>query len=165
MAEQAPWEEEAPPWEPEKAPWASSAFEAAVETILGHEGGYANDPDDRGGETKFGISKRAYPHLDIRNLTRDAAVEIYRRDYWEALGADSLPPELQEVAFDAAVNQGVGWTKQALEGADVETFIERRRQRYEAIIENDPSQAKYKQGWMRRLSSYAPPWMNDKGES
>lgn len=58
-------------------------FRRAVEVVLRHEGGYVNDPRDPGGETKYGISKRAYPHLDIATLTREEAVEIYRRDWWD----------------------------------------------------------------------------------
>ena len=58
-------------------------FRYAVEMVLQHEGGYVNDPADPGGETKYGISKRAYPHLDIRNLTREEAIAIYRRDWWD----------------------------------------------------------------------------------
>jgi lysozyme family protein len=59
-----------------------SDFEQAVEFVLGHEGGYSNDPNDPGGETNFGISKRAYPNVDIKNLTRDGAKEIYLHDFW-----------------------------------------------------------------------------------
>ena len=58
-------------------------FRYAVEMVLQHEGGYVYDPSDPGGETKFGISKRSYPHLDIANLTREDAIAIYRRDWWE----------------------------------------------------------------------------------
>jgi lysozyme family protein len=48
-------------------------------TSIGHEGGYVNHPDDPGGETNFGISKKEFPHLDIKNLTRDDAKEIYKK--------------------------------------------------------------------------------------
>ena len=50
--------------------------------LLNIEGGLTNDPDDRGGLTKFGISKRSYPDLDITNLTREQASAIYLRDFW-----------------------------------------------------------------------------------
>ena len=46
-----------------------SEFDKYFEELIGHEGGYVNDPDDRGGETKYGISKLSYPSLDIKNLT------------------------------------------------------------------------------------------------
>ncbi|MBI5843910.1 MAG: hypothetical protein HZB23_04475 [Deltaproteobacteria bacterium] len=48
---------------------------------MAHEGGYVNDPADPGGETRFGISRRAYPNEDIKALTRERAAEIYYRDY------------------------------------------------------------------------------------
>lgn len=57
-------------------------FSVAVETVLRHEGGYADDAADRGGETKYGISRRQYPDVDIDNLSRPQAIEIYHRDYW-----------------------------------------------------------------------------------
>jgi lysozyme family protein len=62
--------------------WPICDFDQAVEFVLGHEGGYSNDPNDPGGETNFGISKRSYPDVDIKNLTREGAKEIYRRDFW-----------------------------------------------------------------------------------
>ena len=51
----------------------SAIFDHAVKEILRHEGGYVDDPVDRGGETKYGISKRSYPDLDIANLTLEQA--------------------------------------------------------------------------------------------
>lgn len=60
-----------------------SSFNIAVTELLKAEGGYTNDPADRGKETKFGISKRSYPQLDIANLTRDQAIAIYKRDFWD----------------------------------------------------------------------------------
>lgn len=52
---------------------------------IDHEGGCVNHPEDPGGETKFGITKRSYPHLNIRDLTLDDARAIYRRDFWDRL--------------------------------------------------------------------------------
>lgn len=75
--------------------------------ILAREGGYVNDPHDRGGETKFGISKRAYPELNIAALTEDEACAIYQRDYWRAIRGDELPGPLALAVFDGAVNHGV----------------------------------------------------------
>ncbi|MCE5335239.1 MAG: N-acetylmuramidase [Desulfobacteraceae bacterium] len=82
-------------------------FLQAVEKTLGFEGGYANDPADPGGETNFGISARAYPHLNIKALTKQAAIEIYYRDYWQALGCDMITdPAVAGGVFDMAVNAG-----------------------------------------------------------
>ena len=82
------------------------SFDRAVAMVLRHEGGYVNDPRDPGGETRFGISKRAYPDVDILRLTEDEAKVIYRRDYWNTLRPDEIPAPLAICVFDAAVNMG-----------------------------------------------------------
>lgn len=84
-----------------------SAWDVAITFLLGIEGGYVNDPLDAGGETKYGISKKSYPHLDIAGLTREDAEKIYREDYWQALRCDDLPDALAVAVFDSGVNQGI----------------------------------------------------------
>jgi len=81
------------------------SFDEAFTRLLGHEGGYVNDPSDPGGETKWGISKRSYPQLDIKNLTRDQAAVIYYKDFWEPLLNAHSAVKFQ--AFDFAVNSGI----------------------------------------------------------
>lgn len=83
-------------------------FNLAFDRLVTSEGGYVNHPDDPGGETKFGISKRSYPHLNIAALTRDDAKAIYLRDFWLAGQMDKFDPGLAFQAFDAAVNHGIG---------------------------------------------------------
>ena len=83
-----------------------NAFEKAIAFVLSEEGGYVNDSSDMGGETNYGISKRAYPSLDIANLSKDQAAIIYRRDYWDSCKCDQLPEFLAIMTFDAAVNMG-----------------------------------------------------------
>ncbi len=82
-------------------------FETSFERLMGNEGGYTEGKGDPGGETKWGISKRSYPTLDIKNLTREEAKEIYRRDFWERAKMDALSPALAFQAFDFAVNSGI----------------------------------------------------------
>ena len=84
-----------------------SAFDRCFAIVVGTEGGYVNDPNDPGGETKYGISKRAYPDVDIAALTVGDARVIYLRDYWNKVRGDDLPAELALLVFDAAVNSGV----------------------------------------------------------
>lgn len=82
-------------------------FVRAVKIVLDHEGGYVNDPDDPGGETRWGISKRSYPDLDIASLTREQAAEIYYRDWWRRYGYSKFDvPEIATKVFDLAVNVG-----------------------------------------------------------
>ena len=97
-------------------------FDYFIERVLSHEGGYVNDPRDPGQETRWGISKRAYPQVDIRNLTRAQAVDIYRRDFWQRVRGDELPRGFAFQALDAAVNHGIGnavrWMQRAAGVAD-----------------------------------------------
>lgn len=86
---------------------ALSAFDVCFDRVIGHEGGYSNDPRDPGGETNWGISKRAYPHVDIANLTREGAKALYLSDYWQKMGCDNMPLALAFQVFDFGVNSGV----------------------------------------------------------
>lgn len=104
----------------------SNNFDIAVEIILKHEGGYVNHPDDPGGETNYGISKRAYPDVDIANLTKEDATAIYKRDYWDRISGDDLPFAVGIVVVDYAVNSGVSRASKALQlavGATVDGVI------------------------------------------
>lgn len=83
-----------------------TTFEIAFQFVIGAEGGLAHDPQDAGGLTRFGISQKAYPNLDIRNLTLAQAKQIYKSDYWDRCHGDELPPMLAIAMFDCAVNQG-----------------------------------------------------------
>lgn len=81
-------------------------FETAVNFILQFEGGYVNNPKDPGGETNFGLSKRAFPNLDIKGLSREQAVAVYRREYWDKGKVEALPEALRLAVFDACVHAG-----------------------------------------------------------
>ena len=84
-------------------------FDRVMDVIMSDriEGGLVNNPKDPGGMTKYGISKRAYPELDIEKLTPEDAREIYRTDYWDKIHGHLLPWPLCLFVMDAAVNQGV----------------------------------------------------------
>ena len=133
-------------------------FESVIDGLIRREGGYVNSKNDPGGETRWGISKRYYPHLDIKNLTVEQAKAIYRKDYWGKLGADKLPAHMREIAFDAAVNQGVGATKNMLAeaGNDVGRLIDLRLQRYKATVDNDKTgrQKHNYKGWLNRIGEF-----------
>ena len=92
-------------------------FDIAFAKLIGHEGGYTSNPKDPGGETKFGISKRSYPAVDIADLTVDDAKAIYKHDFWDRAQCDRLPPDLAFQVFDGAVNSGIGnsirWLQEA----------------------------------------------------
>lgn len=97
-------------------------FEKAFELIIGHEGGYVDDPTDRGGETKYGITKKFYPDEDIKNLTIQRAKEIYYKDYWDhkKLDLDEIAIFDEKLAlelFDTGVNQGISTAAKYLQEA------------------------------------------------
>lgn len=84
-------------------------FKDCFRRTFGAEGGlvYTNDPDDSGGETKGGISKKAHPELDIKNLTEEQIEEIYFEKYWKRLNLHLIKnKQIQAEIFDTAVNMG-----------------------------------------------------------
>ncbi len=89
-----------------ETPTSSQSFEGAFRWIVLAEGG-STLVNDTGGLTRWGISKRAHPDVDVEHLTRDGARRIYFDDYWRPILADSLPAALALCVFDAAVNMGI----------------------------------------------------------
>lgn len=104
-------------------------FEKAFEILIGHEGGYTDNPKDPGNwtggkqgvgvlkGTKFGIAANTYPDEDIKNLTVPRAKYLYLRDFWNKLSLDKLPECVRFDLFDAAVNSGVKQSAKFLQRA------------------------------------------------
>jgi lysozyme family protein len=129
-------------------------FKFAMKFTEKWEGGYVNDPQDPGGETKYGISKRAYPKLDIKNLSIDEAYEIYYRDYWLRCGCGNYDKGLACSLFDAAVNCGASRALQWLEVVtSAEEFNNRREKYYNDLVVKKPVLGKFLKGWMNRLTA------------
>jgi len=82
-------------------------FDQAFDRLMSNEGGYVNDPRDPGGETNWGICKRSYPKVDIKNLTREQAKEIYFKDFWCRGQMNEYNPAIAFQVFDIAVNSGI----------------------------------------------------------
>jgi hypothetical protein len=126
------------------------------------DGGYTNYASDPGGETKWGISKRAHPELDIKNLTLDRAFIIYKTDYYDIykglktypIDLDSVPVSLAVSIFDTGVNVGVGRTANwcrltAKEKDPTASLLSLRLEHYNKLKENMPQ---YYNGWINRLN-------------
>ena len=104
-------------------------FDVVFDRVIGHEGGFQNDPKDRGNwttgvvgkgickGTKFGLAAMTYPDLDIKSLTLNQAKDIYYKDWWLKLGMDKYPKALAYQMFDAAINHGPGRANQFLQRA------------------------------------------------
>lgn len=148
-------------------------FEDAIGQVLTNEGGYVNDPTDPGGETKYGITKRTYPNLDIANLTTADAEAIYKRDFWRFDGI--IYQNVANKLFDASVNMGhnaikimqrvVGTAVDGVYGHDTEAKInayggvalliayrQKLASYYLDLIADHPALAKYKNGWLKRAA-------------
>jgi len=135
-------------------------FQLAIVFTSKWEGGYVNDPADPGGETKYGISKRSYPDVDIKALTREEANRIYYNDYWLKSGADKLDKDLALVFFDACVNVGIRrateWLAKVKDEGNKERaarlFNQHRIAYYNSLVEKKPSLKKFHKGWLNRVN-------------
>ena len=151
-------------------------FNLAIEVIFKHEGGYVKNPSDPGGETNWGISKRSYPEVDIYNLTKKQAREIYERDYWNPLRLYMIDnANICLDIFDMAVNAGPsravkmsqklvgtkedgqmgGITAKAInefEGDFVKAYKHARIIYYEAIVKNKSELSIFLNGWIHRVN-------------
>jgi len=150
-------------------------FDDIIEVVLHHEGGYVNDPDDPGGETNFGIAKRSHPDVDIANLTKDGAKEIYKEHYWDRNKVEDLPEDLRHIYFDMCVNQGRGRavkimqraanakgadlvvdggmgpkTIAAMDGVELQRVRAYRVKYYADLVTRKPDLEKFYFGWFRR---------------
>ena len=138
----------------------NAAFEAALQKTLGYEGGYVED-DAGKGPSNFGINKAANPDVDIKGLTKEKARELYKKRYWDAIGGDALAaknPALATVAFDTAVNMGVGKANQLVAKAkdDPSTLLGLRQQHYNNLVKDNPEKfAPYAKGWKDRVADLA----------
>ena len=160
----------------------SKIFMRQVEKVLEHEGGYVNDPNDAGGETKFGISKRSFPETNILDLTKADAIKIYWEYYWQKYKIEMLPVHLQGITFDMVVNKGrrgvkilqeatnsknkgkkdslismdgyIGrMTAGACEHLEVDRLVAFNVLHYAKLVLNKPTQMKFWFGWFRRAVS------------
>jgi lysozyme family protein len=150
-------------------------FTRCIDVVLRNEGGYVNDHDDPGGETKYGISKRAFPDVDIQGLTIEEAKDIYFEKYWKPLNIDTLTDANAALQiFDFAVNAGLSRavkTAQRLSGTYVDgkigpntinainnmgpcflaRYIYARKEFYQYLAKIKPAQSKFLQGWLNRV--------------
>ena len=129
-------------------------FDKAFAFVIKWEGDkFECDPDDPGGATKYGICKRSYPKLDIKNLTLDQAKEIYRKDYWERSRANNLNFPMDILVFDTAVNCGVGRaTKWIATSPTITDYLAQRTRHYIDLAINRAGLRKFLKGWLNRVA-------------
>lgn len=121
--------------------------------VLDHEGGiYENDPDDPGGATKWGIDSRSHPSVDIKNLTKDGATEIYFTSYWARNRCGELSAKLGECHMDACVNCGPVRANKflGLSNGQPTLYNNQRDAFYHRLVVVVPRSRKYLKGWLNR---------------
>lgn len=159
-------------------------FNEAIEHVLKWEGGYVNHPSDPGGATKFGITKKRYPALDIKNLTLSKAKKIYKSDFWDKFKIDNINSQDTATHYldltilhnnrDAAkmvqraLNDiGIKTTIDGIAGSNTFKNInradqnklnkaigERRKSFFEFLIQRKPSLNEFRSGWIKRANYY-----------
>ena len=155
----------------------SPNFEKAALFTLMCEGPMSNDATDPGGLTKFGISKANHPNVDIANLTKEQALDIYYSEYWCPVGCELLAFAFALAVFECSANQGPKTAIELLQsaigvGVDgdfgpatekavsscrsspsvLASFLALRVQRYVAIKDSNPAEYEVdNKGWFRRL--------------
>lgn len=132
-------------------------FDTVVGSLLKREGGYVASDGKSKAPANFGINQKYNPDVDVKNLTRAGAVDIYRERYWNAINGDSLAPATALVALDTAALQGPEVAKKLIveTGGDPQAMIARRREQLTAIARRDPEQAPNLAGWLKRMDGLA----------
>lgn len=144
--------------------------------VIQIEGGYVNNQNDKGGETKYGISKRSYPNLDIKNITSDQAYEIIKRDFYDVMKIGQVvDPSVRSKLIELAVHMGVPVASKLVQGvvgvkvdgiigpitvsaingkpngADLVNQIMKAQLLYYCDrVEKDPGQSVFLRGWVKR---------------
>lgn len=156
------------------------AFALAMQIIQKHEGRSLNThAHDRGGQTKYGISQKAYPHLKIERLTWKDAQQIYHKDYWQRYNFARIRfPQIAVKVMDMTVNMGPNRTFQIIKSALARQNIDLHTKHmnleairainqaepisllddlrnescsfYKRLASRDSSQSKFLKGWLRR---------------
>lgn len=155
-------------------------FDAALEAILHHEGGFVNHPSDPGGMTNLGVTKRVWQEwvgheVDekaMRALTPEVVAPMYKNKYWDKIRGDDLPAGVDYAVFDAAINSGPGraakWLQTAVgavpdgaigagtlakvEAMNPSEIIEKYQQTRLAFMQSLPTWSVFGKGWSRRVA-------------
>lgn len=151
-------------------------FKISVAKTLVHEGGYVNNPDDKGGPTNFGITQADMPGVDMRTITPEQATEYYREHYWKDLYSQIESQDVADKLFDMGVLTGIGEAVKLLQRtlrivADgvfgpgtltavnqigdgvLEDYKATLRAHYEAIVAAHPVDVEFIDGWENRVNS------------
>jgi len=139
-------------------------YTQSLQRTLKWEGGYSNNPKDPGGATMRGVTKRVYdafrhrnglPIRDVREISPLEIQAIYQPEYWDAAGCSRLPPGVDLVTFDAAVNSGVrrslSWL-QASQTGDYVVTVKRFSSKRLGFLHSLRTWRTFGKGWAPRVA-------------
>ena len=138
-------------------------FKKALNFVLKWEGGYVNNPNDKGGATNKGITQSTYnswliskelQRKDVKFISQKEVEDIYYKNYWLKAGCQKMSKIFAVLAFDTAVNMGVGRVQEFLKAAqwkDPEKFIKAREEKYREFAKYG-NQKIFLRGWLNRLN-------------
>lgn len=148
---------------------SAQRLELCLPYIFHGEGGYTSDRRDKGNwtggavgkgvlkGTKYGIAASSFPNLDIVNLTKAQAADIYRAKYWTTAGCDALPAGVDLPIFDVSVNSGPSRGKkfaQQSEGIkDTVARIKKISAIRRAFYQGLSTFKTYGKGWLSRVAT------------
>lgn len=137
-------------------------FRKALKFVLKWEGGYVNNPNDKGGATNKGITQNTYNAWlrskgqnlkDVRNITDSEVEQIYYNNYWLKTGCDKMTEKYAIISFDTAVNMGVSRVGEFLKASNwnsPEKFLLARIAKYTEFAKVG-NQKIFLQGWLNRV--------------
>ena len=137
-------------------------FKKALSFVLKWEGGYVNNPNDKGGATNKGITQNTYNswlksqgknNRDVRNITDSEVEQIYYKNYWLKAGCDKMTEKYAIISFDTAVNMGVSRVSEFLKASNwnsPEKFLLARISKYTEFAKVG-NQKIFLQGWLNRV--------------
>lgn len=139
-------------------------FKKALSFVLKWEGGYVNNPNDKGGATNKGITQGTYnswllsqgkERKDVKFISQAEVEEIYYTRYWLAAKCDNMSKIFAVISFDTAVNMGVGRVQEFLRASnwsDPFKFLDAREKKYREFA-NYGNQKIFLNGWLNRLNA------------
>ena len=137
-------------------------FDKALKFVLKWEGGYVNNPNDKGGATNKGITQTTYNAWlrskgqnlkDVRHITDSEVREIYYNNYWIKAGCNKMSEKFAIISFDTAVNMGVSRVSEFLKAANyisTDKFLLARIKKYTEFAKVG-NQKTFLLGWLNRV--------------
>jgi lysozyme family protein len=155
-------------------------FQRSLALVLAHEGGFSNNPHDPGGMTNLGVTKKAWEacvgrqveEAEMRSLTPEKVMPLYKTKYWDACKCDELPLGVDYAVFDFAVNAGVSRASKTMQAAlgtaadgivgpatigvavnaDPDEFLEKFSAAKEQFYRSLSTFDHFGRGWLRRVA-------------